>query len=62
MEITTIPGTGARVRMSALGLAAMGSAVPSYAAFAVPTLVKPDQHSGAANGGAGALDAWGPPV
>ena len=62
MEITTFQRADARrgIRLSTLGLAAMGSVVPTYAA---PTgvSVKPRQHSDASNGGMGALDAWGPP-
>jgi hypothetical protein len=63
MEITTFQRADARIgiRMSALGLAAMGSVVPSYAAI-TGVSVKPRQHSDAGNGGMGALDAWGPPV
>ena len=62
MEITTFQRADARarIRTSALGSAAMGSVVPSYAA-ATGLPVKSRQHSDAGNGGAGALDAWGPP-
>jgi len=63
MEITTFQRADARarIRMSALGSAAMGSVVPSYAGITLVS-VKPRQHSDASNGGMGALDAWGPPV
>ena len=63
MEITTFLRADARfgIRLSALGRAAMGSVVPSYAAM-TDVSVKPRQHSDAGNGGTGALDAWGPPV
>jgi hypothetical protein len=62
MEITTILGSGPRTRMFAFGLAAMGTAVPASAALAVVSVKPRTQYGDAGNGGAGALDAWGPPV
>jgi hypothetical protein len=62
MEITTINGADARMGMFASGLAAMGSVVPAFAALAAVSVKPRTQYGDAGNGGAGALDAWGPPV
>jgi hypothetical protein len=62
MEFTTNLRADARMPISALGRAAMGSVVPAYAALPAASVKPRIQHSDAANGGMGALDAWGPPV